>query len=329
MYFLTKFGFCRKFVLMIVTQPQSKEGLSSLVGCSLLKQRIRKVTLSCMRRGAVLPHILFYGLGGTGKTAFARAIGVELGYYVVVSEAASMKTRKQVLENFDENLNRASHEEKTLLWFIDEIHRFSTDLQEALYYPMKDWIDSGKVPAWTLVAATTRKNELDGDSFVTRFKYQWRMGRYADHEIREILARYFRDIGLNCGPREITAIGNRSLGIPRIALRLAEMVRDEVYSSHHRDLTVMYSDVLSTFDLEGIDDRGLTRDHRCYLLELHSARGEPRGIKTLAGKLGMAPSVVEGSIEPILLSLGMVDATRSGRKLTSEGYLHLANQGLA
>jgi Holliday junction resolvasome RuvABC ATP-dependent DNA helicase subunit len=154
------------------------------------------------------------------------------------------------------------------------------------------------------------------------------MDRYGDYEIREILARYFCGIGVECGPKEITAIGQRSLGVPRIALGLAEMVRDEVYASHPKDLCVCRRDVMHTFDLEGIDDAGLTKEHRLYLMKLQQAHGEPRGIKTIAASLGTHVDVVEDSIEPILLALGMVDATRVGRKLTPAGHLHLANQGL-
>ena len=79
--------------------------------------------------------------------------------------------------------------------------------------------------------------------------------------------------------------------------------------------------------LEGIDQVGLGRQHLGYLLELFNAQGVPKGLSALAGRLGLDEDVVSGSIEPVLLSLGMIDLTGRGRVLTKKGHLHLAQTG--
>ena len=318
-------------MVMIRSSVSSKKrgGLDDLIGCTLLKEQIRTVCLSSIRRGDVFPHSILYGLGGTGKTAFALAIGSETDAYTVVSEAATLKTRESVLHCLRSYLREASNREKSLLWVIDEIHRLAPECQESLYYPMKDWLLGGEdIPRWTLIGATTRLNRLDQDSFVTRFIYRWHMERYSDFEIREILAKYFDSEGLSCGPMELTAIGRCSLGVPRVAIRLGDLVRDEVWAHHPDELVVGLRDISNAFNLSGIDNRGLTREHRAYLLKLHASKGSPCGLRTLASKLGMHKDVVEESVEPILLSLGLVDATPRGRLITPEGTLHLSQLGL-
>ena len=306
--------------------------LGNLVGLMRLKQQVSRSIVSCRIRGATFGHTLLTGLGGTGKTTIARGIAQELGYHFVETEAAELKTRDHVSQILVASNKAAGN--RSFLLFIDEIHRLSLERQEALYIPMTNHFVNTQghrfeLKAFTLVGATTRRDMLDAGSFVTRFQNVWDIGRYSLFDMEEIVEREFGRMGLRCYPAERTAVARRCLGIPRVALNLVGKVRDQVLYEHASDLTVYRSDIMKTFSLEELDEIGLNKAHITYLVALLQSNGQPKGLAVLAALLGRNKSVVEDTVEPILLSLGFVSATPKGRILTEKGFRHLAYQGLA
>lgn len=304
-----------------------KRGLEKLVGMRREKSRARIDIAACKRAGEVFPHTLLEGCGGTGKTALGLAIAEELNYYSVVTEAAALKTREQVIKRLVSAHEEARQARKPLLLFVDEVHRLSITLQEVFYYPMdrKDpriTLSTGvmKFKPFTLMAATTRRDELDQASFVKRFGNIWRVTRYHQIDVAKIVASYFKTQGIFIGFRECDFIASRSLGVPRQALRLAEKVRNVFYASGSKQLNVHHCEV--AIHLEGIDPIGLDEKSVQYL-EILSDSSSPRGLGGLAGRLGEQADVIEGTVEPILMELGFVDRTSRGRLLTRAGRKHL------
>ena len=307
-----------------------RKGLDSLKGLILQKARIRRTIVSCQRRGAVFPHTLITGLGGTGKTVLSRAVAEELDVPFVEYEAAALPTRAAVIRALMQGDKMAREIGKPLAIFIDEVHRFDKERQEALYYPMVEHRITTKdgvleFAPFTLFAATTRPDALDAGSFVTRCQNNWHLGRYDLMEICDILRGIFDNWGITHGPSEIKDIGRRCLGIPRIANNLAAKVRDQIYY-RGGDLCVLPSDITDTFNLEELDSIGLSEQHRVYLMSLYNAGSRPCGLHTMSGLLSMSTSVVEDVIEPILLSLGFVESTSRGRRLTEKGRKHLIEE---
>ncbi|KKK72970.1 hypothetical protein LCGC14_2898570, partial [marine sediment metagenome] len=163
---------------MMMARPISRWGnplkLSSLIGLARQKRKARVAIAASRRSGEVFPHTLLYGIGGTGKTAFARAVGFELGYHFIETHAAAFKKREQLFEALVHYSAEAQLHGKPLLFFLDEVHGLKLTLQEALYSVLKEWwipSDRGKqyLAPFTLIAATTRIDMLDANSFVTRF----------------------------------------------------------------------------------------------------------------------------------------------------------------
>lgn len=301
-------------------------GLRRLKGLAIHKARIARSVVSCQRRDAIFPHTLITGIGGTGKTALARAVGEELGYLFKEYEAAALRDRDTIIRCLQQDCKEATASGRTLLIFVDEVHRLGK-LQEVFYYPLKDryiTTPNGPIhfPQFTMFAATTRKDMLDGGSFVTRFTNTWEIERYCTADIEEILCDIFTSWEMSYGPFEIASIAGRCLGIPRLAHNLAEKVRDQVYY-RGGPLKITMNDVNETFQLEGLDRLGLNSIHRKYLAALLEANGKPRGLNTLAARLGQVDSVVEDTIEPILIALGFVDSTPRGRVLALRGIRHL------
>lgn len=307
-----------------------KFGLEKLVGLTREKQRARISIRACQITREVFPHTLLYGVGGCGKTAFARCIAEELHCHFVEREAATLRSRDQVINLLVESSDEAKRKAKPLILFIDEVHRLTLLMQESFYVPLKEWkvgtnggtINIGK---FSLIAATTRIDMLDEASFIKRFQNRWEINRYHILHICQIVAEIFRTQELSFSNTEVECVAKRCLGLPRAANNLAMKVRDQVLAGGSRTVTVR--DILQSFHLEGIDRIGLTEVHVRYLKELERAEGCPRGLSALSGKLGQHVDVLTGHIEPTLLSLGFIDLGPRGRILTGDGRSHLVMAG--
>ncbi|EAK1456403.1 replication-associated recombination protein A [Campylobacter upsaliensis] len=81
-----------------------------------------------------LPHSLFFGVAGSGKTSFARAVAKEFGLDFYEFEGGNFKLEelRKILENYKNSLYKP-------LIFIDEIHRLSKTQQEMLLIPMENY----------------------------------------------------------------------------------------------------------------------------------------------------------------------------------------------
>ena len=81
-----------------------------------------------------LPHSLFFGVAGSGKTSFARAVAKEFGldFYEFDGGNFKLEELRKILENYINSLYKP-------LIFIDEIHRLSKTQQEMLLIPMENY----------------------------------------------------------------------------------------------------------------------------------------------------------------------------------------------
>ena len=305
--------------------------LHDLVGLTRIKQLAAIEIISCRKRAAVFSHTILYGPGGTGKTAIARAIGDELGYHFVEIEAATLRSREDIIDCLARHSAEAMRCRKTLLFFVDEVHRLSVKLQEVFYYPMREFRittargDIDFLP-FCLFAATTRLDLLDYNSFVKRFSNEWKVERYSSLHIRDMVLSIFSGFRPVIKINEMLAlkIAKRSLGIPRIAHTLCEKVRDVALATGNPEVNDNILD--RTFDLLGVDSIGLERIHRSYLRVL-SGSGKARGVSGLAAQLSQPEDVLRGVVEPILAELGFVEFTSKGRVITKDGKEYLTVSG--
>ena len=301
--------------------------LNNLIGLPREKAKAYTAIRACRYSGMVFPHTILYGVGGTGKTAFARAVAHELGYHFVEVEAIVFKNRDQLLKFLQESTSAANSNGHPLLLFIDEIHRFKLPLQEALFIPMKEWrittrTGDVKLPKFTLIGATTRLDMLDTNSFLTRFDNLWELERYSNTEICLIVAQAFRDQGLRFTRAVVIEVARRCLGIPRTAISFVRKILMSALSVRTR--TVSLAHVTHMFELEEIDELGLHPVHRRYLKILLASDPHPMGVGSVASKMGQPEDAIKGAVEPVLLSMDLVSPTPRGRVLTKKGrdYLH-------
>ncbi len=307
--------------------------LADLVGLTRIKQLASVGMLSATARKTVFDHTLLWGLGGTGKTAIARAIGSELGYYFVEVEGAAFRTRGDVLECLALSSVAAQKSHRTLLLFLDEVHRLHPKIQEALYIPMvesRSTSTDGDIifPPFTLFAATTRRDMLDERSFVERFPNKWEVTRYKLIHMQEIVAALFRSFSMTCSQELVREVAARCLGIPRIAVNLTKKVRD--FTLADAQWTVAENHLRQAFALEGIDKVGLSRLHHRYLRVLDES-ASTRGVASIAAQLNQPQALLREYIEPILCELRLIEHGPRGRIITERGRRYIkpmaASQG--
>ena len=85
-------------------------------------------------KNKTIPHSIFFGNAGSGKTTLARVVASELGYDFYELDATSLKVEeiRKILARYENSLYKP-------LMFIDEIHRLSKTQQEVLLIPMENY----------------------------------------------------------------------------------------------------------------------------------------------------------------------------------------------
>jgi Holliday junction DNA helicase RuvB len=229
--------------------------------------------------------------------------------------------------------------------FIDEIHRMARSAEEMLYLAMEDFridIMVGKgagatsipldLAPFTLLGATTRSGLLP-NPLRDRFGFTAHLEYYDASELEQVVARSAAVLGVGMSKEACQEIAGRSRGTPRIANRLLRRVRDYALV-HTGSADASITEVRAALELYDVDAIGLDRLDRAVLEALvHTFRGGPVGLSTLAVAVGEESETVESVVEPYLVRIGFLGRTPRGRIATPAAYTHLGaavpNPGLA
>ncbi len=301
--------------------------LDEFVGQRELKDHLGVILDAARGRAQAVDHLLFAGPPGLGKTTLAAIVAAEMGVVLHVTSGPALERAGDLAAIL------TKLEEGDVL-FIDEIHRLPRAVEEILYPAMEDFqldIVVGKGPAassirltlppFTLVGATTRTGLITGP-LRDRFGLVARLDYYDHDELRAIVLRAARIIGVPITDDGAIEIAGRSRGTPRIANRLLRRVRDfaEVRADGAIDLRVA-RDGLALF---GVDERGLDKVDRAILRSIaEQFGGGPVGLSTLAIAVSEQPETVEDVYEPFLIQQGLLMRTPRGRVVTAAAYDHL------
>jgi len=301
--------------------------LEDFIGQKQVRENLSVFIQAAKTRGEALDHVMFFGPPGLGKTTLSQIVARELGVSFratagpVITKAGDLAA---LLTNLEEND----------VLFIDEIHRLSPAVEEILYPAMEDFhldliIGEGPsarsvridLPPFTLVGATTRSG-LITTPLRERFGIPLRMNFYEPDELKLIVARGARVLGVNLSEDGAIEIANRSRGTPRVAGRLLRRVRDFA-SVAGADLVDAVKADAALNRLE-VDKRGLDAMDRRYLGRIaHDFGGGPVGVETLSAALSEPRDAIEDIIEPYLIQQGFLQRTPRGRLLTKAAFDHL------
>ena len=302
------------------------ERLEDYIGQEGVKENLRVSIEAALARGEALDHVLLYGPPGLGKTSLAWVISREMGVGI-------RTTSGPVLERTgDLAAILTSLGERDIL-FIDEIHRLNPSVEEMLYPAMEEFkldiiVGQGPgartlrldVPRFTLIGATTRLGLLTSP-LRNRFGVVLRLDFYTVEELRAIVLRSARILGVKIDPQGATEIARRARGTPRIANRLLKRVRD--YAQARADGVITLEVARAALELLEIDEAGFDSLDRKFLLTLmEKFGGGPVGIDTLAASLGEERHTLEEVYEPYLIQEGYIQRTPRGRVATERAYRH-------
>jgi Holliday junction DNA helicase RuvB len=181
---------------------------------------------------------------------------------------------------------------------------------------------SVKVPLqkFTLIGATTRAGLLTSP-LRSRFGIVHRLDFYEEAEIREIVQRSARIIGVPIDHDATTEIATRSRGTPRVANRLLRRVRDyaQVRASGHITLEV----ARRALSLLEVDERGFDEiDRRLLRTIIEKFNGGPVGVASLAAAMSEERDAIEDIYEPFHIQIGFLDRTPRGRVATARAYAY-------
>jgi Holliday junction DNA helicase RuvB len=278
-------------------------------------------------RGQPLDHILFSGPPGLGKTTLAHIIANELNVGFYASSGPAIE-HKGYLLGILTNLKFKD------VFFIDEIHRLSSVIEENLYPALEDFkidvvIGEGPyartakldIERFTLVGATTRSGLLTSP-LRSRFGIMIRLDFYPPEDLFQIVLRSAQILGIAITQEGAWEIAVRARGTPRIANRLLKRIYD--FATVKAEGKINKTIAIEALQRLDVDEKGLDdMDRKLLRIIIEKFSGGPVGIETLAIAINESKDTIEDVYEPFLIQGGWLKRTPRGRVTTSKAYKHL------
>lgn len=309
------------------------------------------------KAGRALPHMIFSGAAGCGKTSMAKYVAEISGCQIFIIACDAIKTRLDVAllaqqfskAGYDKDFGNLVNSKiiQPAIVFIDEIHNLSLAAQEHLGIAMEEWylpittkearmmkIKVTKkqkaprfwIPQFTLVGATTNDGKLS-KPFRDRFKMRFVFNTYPIEEAMDIVMLHAERLKIEIDEAGAFEIAKRGRGVPRILVALLERCRDVAIALDHVNQDMVDKEIakVAFFQL-GIDPTGLTTTDRKLLMALHKV-GDPVGLDNLATILNESQKVLSEAVEPYLIQRGFMIRGSKGRSITKDGLNYLSEAG--
>jgi len=301
--------------------------LREVIGQRKVVERLGIVLNACKKLKESVPHIIFDGPPGLGKTTFATVLPNEMG-------GALQMTSGPALSKPADLLPFLTNAEEGSFLFIDEIHRMPRVVEEFIYPAMEDFrvdivLGEGinartialKLKRFTVIGATTRSGMLSGP-MRDRFKRHEHLEFYSVEELAQIVRVNARKLQTQITDEAAFEIARRSRGTPRIANSRLWWARSFAASEHEGHVTLEIAQAALSRD--EVDVEGLDAQDRRYLEVLIGVfGGGPTGVEAIAATMNLPSDTLSDEIEPYLLREQFIIRTPRGRLATPRAYQHL------
>ena len=301
--------------------------LEEYIGQSKVKENMKVYIEAAKQRGEPLDHVLLYGPPGLGKTTLSNIISNEMNSNIKITSGPAIE-KPGDLAALLTNLSEFD------VLFIDEIHRLRKSVEEILYPALEDYtldIIIGKgpsarsirldLPKFTLIGATTKAGSLT-TPLRDRFGIVSRLELYTVEDLKTIVKRSSKILGIEIDDKSAEEIARRSRGTPRIANRILRRVRD--YAAVLGDGEINLKITKHSLNQLEIDELGLDEiDRKILETMIMQYGGGPVGVETIATTIGEETDTIEDMYEPYLIQIGFLGSTLRGRIALKPAYDHL------
>ncbi len=293
--------------------------INDIIGQEDIKQSLKICINAASKLDRKIPHMIFQGPPGLGKTTFALAVANELDSNCQIINGATVSNPSSIIKALVQSSNKD-------IVFIDEIHSLPKKVAETLYMPLEDdklIITEAKkdktenaivvpISPITIIGATTNTG-LMPKPLLDRMTLKFHLTFYSDKELENIIQKHTTQNNFTIDEDAKRNLSKRCKGTPRIASAYLEWIYNFSISKNTRNVSANI--VNEAFDLYGVDEKGLDKNDRQYIDTLKAA-DRPLGLKTIASLSNLTENTILEEIEPYLDRIGIIKKLPSGRCLT-------------